>query len=197
MPGPWVQRQMRTHGAFIHLMGLHIHHIGWRCATTWPARGTERASGPNSVGGRCTAWPSRSTRWNVPDRLVQLTATHEAQMGGVVQGERVLVVADGVGGPADRIRAGYVALVRAVGTQHAPVRVTLAAPSRGELTQVAVDADLLDLAVDRVTEHVAHRADPDRSPVVPGRWCVHCHLLQDCAEGLARVGAASVPPEGR
>ncbi len=141
--------------------------------------------------------PSRSTRWNVPDRLVQLTATHEAQMGGVVQGERVLVVADGVGGPADRIRAGYVALVRAVGTQHAPVRVTLAAPSRGELTQVAVDADLLDLAVDRVTEHVAHRADPDRSPVVPGRWCVHCHLLQDCAEGLARVGAASVPPEGR
>jgi hypothetical protein len=142
--------------------------------------------------------PSLSNRWNVPERLVQLTATHEAQMGGVVHGERLLVLADGDGGPGDRLRAGYVALVRALGTQHAPVRVTLAAPSRGELVQVPVDDELLALAVDRVTEHVAHRAAGDRAPVAPGRWCAHCHLLEGCAQGGAHLAAtASVRRVGR
>ncbi len=129
---------------------------------------------------------SASSRWNVPDRVVRLTATHDASTGGVVSGERLLLVADGSGGPTDRLRAGYLALVRALGTRHAPIRVTLAAPSRGELIAVPVDEDLLVLAADRVAEHVGLRVERDRAPAVPGRWCVHCHLLDVCPAGLTR-----------
>jgi hypothetical protein len=130
---------------------------------------------------------SSSSHWNVPDRLVRVSASHDALMGGVVSGERLLLVADGAGGPADRLRAGYLALVRSLGTQHAPVRVTLAAPSRGDLARVEVDDALLSLAVDRVAEHVALRADPPAAPPTPGRWCRHCHLLDLCDEGRARL----------
>ncbi len=136
-------------------------------------------------GGAPVRWAdaSSSSSWNVPDRLVRLTASHEALWGGVVSGERLLLVADGSGGPTERLRAAYLALVRSLGTQHAPVRVTLAAPSRGATTRVQVDDALLDLAVDRVVEHVAMRADPPTAPPAPGRWCRHCHLLELCDEG--------------
>lgn len=127
-----------------------------------------------------------SSAWNVPERPIRLTATHEALVGGVVSGERLLLVADGAGGPTERLRAAYLALVRSLGTQHAPVRITLAAPSRGTTSRVEVDDALLDLAVDRVVEHVAMRADPPSAPPAPGRWCRHCHLLDLCDEGRAR-----------
>lgn len=140
---------------------------------------------------------SSASHWNVPDRVVRLSASHDALTGGVVTGERLLLVADGVGGPADRLRAGYLALVRSLGTQHAPVRVTLAAPSRGDLQRVDVDEALLALAVDRVAEHVAVRADRDLAPPRPGRWCAHCHLLDLCDEGRAHLDATSLAAPGR
>ncbi len=139
---------------------------------------------------------SSAAHWNVPDRLVRVSGSHDALLGGVVRGERLLLVADGDAGPADRLRAGYLALVRSLGTQHAPVRVTLAAPSRGDLVRVEVDEGLLSLAVDRVAEHVAVRADREHAPPRPGRWCRHCHLLDVCDEGQGHLGAASVIPPG-
>lgn len=131
---------------------------------------------------------SSSSHWNVPGRLVRLTARHDAQLGGVVSGEKLLLVADGAGGPADRLRAGYLALVRSLGMQHAPVRVTLAAPSSGELTRVEVDESLLSLATDRLAEHVAARAAPSSAPVWVSKGCIHCHLLEQCPEGIAHLG---------
>ena len=141
--------------------------------------------------------PSSGSSWNVPDRLVRVTASHDALTGSVGTGERLLAVADGPGGAGDRLRAGYLALVRSLGLQHTPLRVTLAAPSRGVLERVDVDDALLTLAVDRVVEHVAHRADPDAAPPVPGRWCTHCHLLEVCDEGRAsRWTRPSTEPDG-
>jgi hypothetical protein len=138
--------------------------------------------------GAAVRWSdaSSSSAWNVPERPIRLTATHEALVGGVVSGERLLLVAEGAGGPTERLRAAYLALVRSLGTQHATVRITLAAPSRGATARVEVDDALLDLAVDRVVEHVAMRADPPSAPPAPGRWCRHCHLLDLCDEGRAR-----------
>lgn len=135
--------------------------------------------------------PSPSMRWDVPGRLVALTASHEARSGHLSSGERLLVVADGAegaGGPADRLRAGYIGLVRALGSGCAPLSVTVASPSRGDKVRVEVDDGVLDLAVDRVAEHVAHRVAAGAAPTVAGRWCAHCHLLEGCAPGRARVG---------
>lgn len=135
--------------------------------------------------------PVGPDRCNVPGRLVQLRASHEAIGGGVVTGERLLLLADGAegaGGPADRLRAGHVALVRALLSRHAPRSVTVVSPSRGEKVLVRVDDELLDLAVDRVAEHVAHRVAGESAPTVAGRWCRHCHLLEGCASGRAHVG---------
>ncbi len=141
--------------------------------------------------------PSSGSSWNVPNRLVRVTASHDARMGSVRDGERLLVVADGTGGAGDRLRAGYVALVRSLGARHTPLRVTLAAPSRGTLERVEVDDALLTLAVDRLVEHVAQRADPAAAPPVPGRWCTHCHLLEVCDEGRAsRWTRPSTEPDG-
>ncbi|MFN7150110.1 MAG: hypothetical protein ACK4V6_11590 [Microthrixaceae bacterium] len=136
--------------------------------------------------------PSSASHWDVPDRLVRVSASYDAVRGGVVTGERLLLVADGVGGPSDRLRAAYLALVRSLGTRHAPVRVTLAAPSRGTMERIDVDEALLTLAVDRVVEHVAVRADRAAAPL-PGRWCAHCHLLELCEEGRDVVDAAAGP----
>lgn len=135
--------------------------------------------------------PVGPDRYNVPGRLVQLRASHEAIAGGVVSGEQLLVLADGVegaGGPADRLRAGHVALVRALLSRHAPLGVTVVSPARGEKVHLEVDDELLDLAVDRVAEHVAHRVAGESAPTVPGRWCAHCHLLEGCGPGRDRVG---------
>ena len=114
-------------------------------------------------------------------------------MGRVVSGEKLLLVADGAGGPADRLRAGYLALVRSLGTQHAPARVTLAAPSRGDLRRIDVDEALLSLAVDRLAEHVARpRGAAAAAPTSVGRGCAHCHLLDLCLEGRAHLGVAAL-----
>ncbi len=133
--------------------------------------------------------PARAPAWNVPGRVVQLRATLDAVMGGVVSGERLLSISDAAPRPSDRLRAGYLALVRSLGTRHAPVRITTGAPSTGTRTAVVVDEALLDLTVDRVLEVVQVRADPDGAPAAPGRDCTWCHLLEDCAEGRTHLGA--------
>lgn len=136
---------------------------------------------------------SSGSHWDVPDRLVRVSASHDALRGGVVTGERLLVVADGAGGPSDRLRAAYLALVRSLQSRHAPLRVTLAAPSRGTLERIDVDEALLSLAVDRVAEHVALRAEPEVAAPRPGHWCAHCHLLDLCDEGRAVLDVGAGP----
>jgi hypothetical protein len=155
-------------------------------AITW-CSSVQRLVG--SDGSIRWADPSSASHWDVPDRLVRVSASYDAVRGGVVTGERLLLVADGAGGPSDRLRAAYLALVRTLGTRHAPLRVTLAAPSRGTMERIDVDEDLLTLAVDRVVEHVVVRADRDAAAPRPGRWCAHCHLLELCDEGRSFLAA--------
>jgi hypothetical protein len=138
--------------------------------------------------------PSRPAKWNVPGRVVQLRGGVDAVLGSVVRGEKLLLLGDGVPGPADRLRAGYVALVRSVGTTHAPVRVTLGSPATGVMTPFPVTAELLELATDRVVEMVRHRAEPAIAPPRPGRWCSHCHLLDLCDEGSEHLGRVTPGP---
>lgn len=158
-------------------------------AITW-AESLRRLVGPSASIRWADA--ASASRWDVPERLVRLGAAHDASTKGVVSGERLLLVADGTDLAADRLRAGYLGLVRSLGTRHAPTRVTLAAPSQGSLVRIDVDEALLALAVDRVVEHVSLRAAPATAPPRPGRWCGHCHLLDLCPAGQARVAAASV-----
>lgn len=131
--------------------------------------------------------PSRAPAWNVPGRLVQVRGSIDAIIGTVVRGEKLLTLSDAAPGPADRFRAGHHALVRALGVQHAPVRVTTGSSSTGARVVTPVDDALLDLAVDRVVEVVQHRAAPDDAPPWPGPGCAHCHLLDGCAEGLEHL----------
>lgn len=136
------------------------------------------------------AWadPVMSPRWNVPGRIVQLRGSVDATIGTVGRGEKLLLLGDAVPGPGDRLRAGYAALLRSVTSGHAPIRVTLGSPATGTMQPVEVNAELLELVTDRVVEVVSHRAAPDQAPPIPGRWCVHCHLLDICSEGAAHVG---------
>lgn len=131
--------------------------------------------------------PSRAPAWNVPGRLVQLRGSIDAVMGTVARGEKLLTLGEAAPGPADRLRAGHHALVRALGVAHAPVRVTTGSASTGVRVAHLVDASLLDLVTDRLVEVVQHRSAPDDAPPWPGSGCSHCHLLDGCAEGLAHV----------
>lgn len=132
--------------------------------------------------------PAMPPKWNVPERVVQLRGSVDASMGTPGRGEKLLVLGDGLPGGGDRLRAGYAALLRAVASRAAPVRVTVASPATGVRQPFAVGVELLELATDRVVELVSHRATPETAPPVPGRGCVHCHLLDLCEEGTARVG---------
>ena len=124
--------------------------------------------------------PAQKAKWDHPDRLVQVVAAHDASMGGMSTGEVLLLVADTDTDSTVRMRAAHLALVRAMQSGHAPVRVTVASPSRGAKVRVDVNRELLALAVDRVVEHVALRADPSSALTRPGRWCTHCHLIEVC-----------------
>lgn len=99
--------------------------------------------------------PQYPNGWTVPGRLVRLTANVDASIGTPGRGEKLFVISDAEPSPLDRVRAGYVALVRAVGIGCAPERVTAGAPSRGSMTRFDVTEDLLDLAVDQVIQAVA------------------------------------------
>ncbi|MGB6059057.1 MAG: hypothetical protein WBF71_12435 [Microthrixaceae bacterium] len=117
--------------------------------------------------------PQYPNAWLVPGRLVRLQANVDATTGTPASGERLFVVSEALPSPTDRIRAGFVALVRAVGTRSAPERVTIGAPSRGSMERFDVTGDLLDLTVDQVIETVAlaarsHRNGETRSPNQPG-----------------------------
>ncbi len=131
--------------------------------------------------------PSRVPAWNVPGRVVQLRGSIDAVIGTVVRGEKLLTLSDAAPGPADRLRAGHHALVRALGVRHAPVRVTTASAATGLRVAHAVDDTLLELVSDRVVEVVQHRSAPEAAPPWPGNGCSHCHLLDDCPEGLAHL----------
>ena len=158
--------------------------------TTW-CDGALRLVGRHA--GVVWADPTRTPSWNLPGRIVQLRGSVDATIGGVVSGEKLLLLGDAMPGPADRLRAGFAALLRAVGTRHAPVRVTLGSAATGTMQQFAVGPDLLDLASDRVAEIVGHRADPDAAPPMPSRGCSHCHLLDLCDEGLDHLTSTSRP----
>lgn len=152
-------------------------------ARTIPAGTARAARAPRRT---TVTWsdPAMPSRFEVPGRLIKLNGSFDASAGrprAVV----LMSVADGVPAASDRLRAGFVALVRTLQHQLAPVRVSLAAPSRGRIEPFAVDESLLQLTVDHVVEVVALRADPDRAMPRPSRACGHCHLLDDCPEGAA------------
>ncbi len=140
--------------------------------------------------------PSRAPAWNVPGRLVQLRGSVDAVIGTVASGEKLLTLSDAAPGPADRLRAGHHALVRGLGIRHAPVRVTTGSAATGNRVAHAVDESLLELVTDRVVEVVQHRAAPEHAPPWPGNGCSHCHLLDDCPEGLAHLEARRRRHEG-
>ena len=129
------------------------------------------------------AEPSQKPKWNVPGRLVQLSASVDAVLGGVATGEKLLILSDAVPGPGDRLRAGFTALVRTLGAKHAPVRVTVGSPATGLMQPIPVTQDLLELAADRTVEMIGLLANPESAGTVPGRWCSYCHLLDQCDEG--------------
>lgn len=130
--------------------------------------------------------------WDVPERIVSLSVKVDATGTADVSGD-VLLWASGATDPLiQRALAAHLALVRAMSTNRAPLRVAIAVPATGTVLRVPVDRDLLDLGVDRVVEHVALRARPDTAPARPGRGCRHCHLLDVCEPGLAH--AADLTP---
>lgn len=135
--------------------------------------------------------PSRAGRTDVPGRLVRLNSPVDA-VTGALRSERLLMIADGVDTSADRVRAGYAALSHGLGRRLLPVGVSVGVPSQGLLRRHTVTADLVDLALDRVVEHVALRAAGSAAPARPGPGCRHCHLLEVCNDGLAHVELARV-----
>jgi len=137
------------------------------------------------------AEPSQKPKWNVPGRLVQLSASVDAVLGGMASGEKLLILSDAVPGPGDRLRAGFTALVRTLGARHAPVRVTLGSPATGLLQPIAVTEELLELSADRALEMIGLLANSDSAGTVPGRWCGYCHLLAQCNEGQAQLAGGS------
>lgn len=124
--------------------------------------------------------PTAAENWDHPERLVRVSAARDASIGGAASGEVLLLVADSDADHADRLRAAHLALVRSLLSRRAPARITLAAPSRGVKTRIEVDRPLLDLAADRLVEHIGLLADPERAATRPGRWCAHCHLYDVC-----------------
>ena len=135
------------------------------------------------------AEPSQKPKWNVPGRLVQLSASVDAVLGGVSSGEKLLILGDAVPGPADRLRAGFTALVRTLGARHAPLRVTVGSPATGLLQPIPVTQELLELAADRAVEMIGLLANPDAAGTAPGKWCGYCHLLEFCDAGRTQLAA--------
>lgn len=150
-------------------------------AVTW-TDGVERMI--SDAGAVRWAGATAGAKWDHPGHLLRVTASHDASFGGPVSGEALLLVADQDVDTGDRARAAHLALVWSLLSGRAPRRVTLAAPSRGTLSRVPVDEELLMLAADRLIDHVALRCEPAVSPARPGRECRYCRLLDSCEEGL-------------
>lgn len=102
--------------------------------------------------------PQFPTAATVPGRVVRLAANVDASIGTPATGEKLFVISEGLPSPTDRIRCGYVALVRALVANCAPERVTTGSPSRGLTTRVTITEEILELAVDHVVQAVAMTA---------------------------------------
>lgn len=155
-------------------------------AHTWAADAARLVGGATRV-----RWsdPFLSARWNVPGRAVQLAGATDAVLGTPRQGEKLLVVTDALPGPGERLRAGHVAVVHALGSGRTPVRVSIGSPASGRVEPVPVDEGLVDLVVDRIAEVAGHLADAEAAPTVAGRWCSHCHWRDVCEVGAAFLAA--------
>lgn len=155
-------------------------------AHTWAADAARLVGGATRV-----RWsdPFLSARWNVPGRAVQLAGATDAVVGTPREGERLLVITDALPGPGERLRAGHVAVVHALGSGRTPVYVSIGSPASGRKEKVAVDEGLVDLVVDRIAEVAGHLAERETAPTVPGRWCSHCHWRDVCADGAAFLAA--------
>ena len=155
-------------------------------ATTWTIGALA------AVGGRDLAWATRRQAFDVPGRTIRLRANWDA--GDRAARPDVLVVMSGRA-PSDPVLglvAGFNGLVDGMHRRQVPDRVRVGSASTASTTAFPVTAPLLSGAVDRVVELVAWRLDPDAAPVVPGRGCPDCHLLESCEEGLAAVAAPSI-----
>ena len=151
-------------------------------AHTWATEAARLVGGATRV-----RWsdPFLSARWNVPGRALQLAGATDAVLGTPRAGEKLLVVSDALPGPGERLRAGHVAVVHALGSGRTPVRVSIGSPASGRVEPVPVDDGLVELVVDRIAEVAGHLADVERAPTVAGRWCSHCHWRDVCEDGAA------------
>lgn len=156
------------------------------------AAGTWAVGALTAVGGRDLRWATQSMPADVPGRRLRLSANWDAGHGSVVDPTTLVVVTPAPPGPLDRYRAGFAALVAALGQRRVPVRVRHASPTTGAHRAQAVTAELLELAVDRVVDLAVAAAAPADAPLSAGPWCRRCHLLDACDEGAAVVGAGPV-----
>ena len=164
-------------------------------ATVAAAAAAWAAGALGAVGGRDDlTWSRQNEMVSVPDRAVRLSGSWDAILGRRRAPSAVLVMSNAPPDTErDRLVAGFTALVVGFGPRVVPDRVRLGSASTGSTRPVAVTPELLAVAVDRVVELVAHRASPDDAPLVPGRWCSHCHLLESCDAGTAHLELPALP----
>lgn len=148
-----------------------------------------------AVGGRDDlTWSRQNEMVSVPDRAVRLSGSWDAIKGRRRAPTAVLVMSNAPpDAERDRLVAGFTALVAGFGPRIVPDRVRLGSASAGTTRPVVVTPELLRAAVDRVVQLVSFRAAPADAPLVPGRWCSHCHLLESCDVGTAHLASPPAP----
>lgn len=149
-------------------------------ATTWAVGAL------GAVRGRALVWAPRRQPVDVPGRAIRLKANWDAS--DRVAKPDVLLVMSGRS-PTDpelEVVAGFNALVDGLLRHQVPERVRVGSAATASTRAFPVTAELLEVAIERIVELVGWRVDPDSAPLVPGRWCADCHLLDVCPEAPDR-----------
>ena len=146
-------------------------------ATTW-AVGALRA-----VGGRPLVWVPRRQAVDLEGRRIRLKGSWDACDRRVRPDVLVVMTGRPLTDDALPMLAGFTALVDGLLRGEVVHRVRMGSAAVATTVAFAVDADLLDAAIDRVLELVGHRLRSDAAPTVPGPWCRHCPQLEACPDG--------------
>jgi len=140
-------------------------------------------------------WDGPGGPVDVPGRALRLTARWDARLGPRRSPTTLLVHSPRAADPeVDRLLAGFVALVGCFWSEAVAERVRFSTAGTGTTRAVAVTADVLGAAIERVVELVGHAVEPESAPALAGTWCRWCHRLQDCAVGRGHLGQVHDPP---